>query len=411
MTFRIDPVPPTGRLSVGVTTSQLVDSSRGEMFSDEIPPRRELALQIWYPAAPTANAKPLSGTSAFPWGSLICPPKSMAVSEYPHFFERIVDLVQIRSDVLKWPKLTGEINSHSFPHTPLMKAASPYPVILFSHGNGGFLAQTSYLMEELASHGYVVIAISHTYNAWLTSFPDGRIIPADFEHPIYKAIEEQYSNSQAILEQIKKNDSLSFRQQRSKELYHDGEYKKLMPNYFELLQTRCDDLRFTIDELHRLENNANWRFAGALDLGRLAVLGYSLGGEAASQTCVIEERIRAGVALDSDLWGNMFGQSIKQPFFCIYAESNERDTEYVDRTSAIIIGGTKHASFSSNAYWWESQGRTDIKGTLATSRCHEITRQYVLAFLNHYLNTITDDILNEATVTIPEVRYLAAPLV
>jgi DUF1680 family protein len=44
MTIRIHPIPPTGRLTVGVTTYQLIDPSRGEMFSDEIPQRRELAL-------------------------------------------------------------------------------------------------------------------------------------------------------------------------------------------------------------------------------------------------------------------------------------------------------------------------------------------------------------------------------
>ena len=281
-------------------------------------------------------------------------------------------------------------------------------VVLFSHGNGGYVAQTTYLMEELASHGYVVIAIGHTYNGWLTVFPDGRIIPASFDHPVYKTIDEEVLKTRPVLDDIKKGDSSSYRQARYQEVYKE----RPGPTYFEFLQHRVDDLTFVIDELHRLDNDPNWILAGVLDLSRLGVLGYSLGEETASQLCVTEQRVKVGVALDSDLWGNMFRQSVKQPFYSIYAESNEvRDTEPDNQTSAVVIGGTKHASFGSNSYWWESQGKLDVKGSLATARCHEIVRRYVLAFFNHHFHDMTDSILKEESVTMPEVSYLVSPLV
>ena len=50
-----------------------------------------------------------------------------------------------------------------------------YPTILFSHGWNGFAAQNSAQMVELASHGYVVLGIQHTYGAIVTVFPDGRV--------------------------------------------------------------------------------------------------------------------------------------------------------------------------------------------------------------------------------------------
>lgn len=40
----------------------------------------------------------------------------------------------------------------------------PYPAILFSHGNGGVRAQSFYLTEYLASHGFVVVAPDHVGN-------------------------------------------------------------------------------------------------------------------------------------------------------------------------------------------------------------------------------------------------------
>jgi len=40
-------------------------------------------------------------------------------------------------------------------------AGGPYPLVIFSHGFGGFRAQSTYLTEHLASHGFVVMAADH----------------------------------------------------------------------------------------------------------------------------------------------------------------------------------------------------------------------------------------------------------
>lgn len=411
MTFQIRPASPTGKFQVGVTSYQIVDTSRTETFLDDPTQKRELPLQIWYPAAPTQDARTLAGKSALPWGSLICPPESMATEGYPQFFKQIVELVQIRAESLNFPKLMGEISSHSYPHAPVLKTAAPYPVVLFSHGNGGFIAQTSYLMEELASHGYVVVSIGHTYNTPVNVFSDGRIVPTNFDHPLYKAMNEEFKNTKKMLDEIRKSDSPSIRRQRITELHMHGDVQALLPAYFTIWKTRCQDMTFTIDELHRLAKDPDWIFAEAVDLNRLAAIGYSLGGEAVSQTCVTEPRIKVGVALDSDLWGYLLGQTVSQPFFCICAESNPLDIDYEHEVHSIVLHGTQHASFGTGAYWWEAQGKTDLIGTLGTARCHEITRHFVLAFLNYYLCNVKDNILDGTTETYPEVSYLSAHLV
>ena len=41
------------------------------------------------------------------------------------------------------------------------------PVMLFSHGYGGIRWQSIFLMEHLASHGYIVVAPNHTHNTFL----------------------------------------------------------------------------------------------------------------------------------------------------------------------------------------------------------------------------------------------------
>ena len=54
--------------------------------------------------------------------------------------------------------------------------------IIFSHGLGGNRTQNTVIMEELASHGYVVIAIEHAYDANISIFNNGDI--ADYRSGI-----------------------------------------------------------------------------------------------------------------------------------------------------------------------------------------------------------------------------------
>lgn len=122
-------------------------------------------------------------------------------------------------------------------------------------------------MEELASHGYVVLAIGHTYNTPVNVFSDGRIFPSNFAHPLYKAMNQEFEQSKLMLDEIRKSDSPTIRRQRITELHMNGDIQALLPAYF------------TIDELHRLAKDPDWMFAEALDLNRLAAIGYSWEGK------------------------------------------------------------------------------------------------------------------------------------
>ena len=48
---------------------------------------------------------------------------------------------------------------------PPDRAGAPYPLVLFSHGMGGCAAQHVFINENLASHGYVVVAPDHRESA------------------------------------------------------------------------------------------------------------------------------------------------------------------------------------------------------------------------------------------------------
>ena len=53
-----------------------------------------------------------------------------------------------------------------------------HPLVLLSPGFTNSRSTLTALAEDLASHGYVVAGIDHTYESFATAFPDGRVAGA-----------------------------------------------------------------------------------------------------------------------------------------------------------------------------------------------------------------------------------------
>ena len=58
---------------------------------------------------------------------------------------------------------------------PVERGRRPRPVILFSHGAHDHRSDTTTVVQELVSHGYVVATVDHTYDAF-TQFPGGPVL-------------------------------------------------------------------------------------------------------------------------------------------------------------------------------------------------------------------------------------------
>ncbi len=131
---------PTGEHPVGTVILHLVDAARTETLSDRAVAPRELMIQIWYPAAH-------AGTR------LIYRP-----ADETEFKKRHLSLVR----------------THAAPGVPVAAAQMQYPVVIFAPSWTGRRDQNTVQVEELASHGFVVVGIDHPYSTALTVFPDGR---------------------------------------------------------------------------------------------------------------------------------------------------------------------------------------------------------------------------------------------
>ena len=138
---------PTGQYSIGTTKFYLQDVYREEIYSEDKFDYREFMVRAWYPAENT-NRK--------------------SVLKYLEGYN--IDTLKYFWDMFDIPKklfnLIGQVETHSYIDAPLSGDKITYPVIIFSHGYGlGVPELYTFISENLASHGYIVLSITHPYES------------------------------------------------------------------------------------------------------------------------------------------------------------------------------------------------------------------------------------------------------
>ncbi|OLZ52612.1 acetylhydrolase [Amycolatopsis coloradensis] len=135
---------PEGPFPIGVRTLHLTDQQRADPWMPE--KRRELMVNVWYPAVPLGRA-PLYMTNA---------ESAAAVAG------RKLDLP---------PDTLSKVRIHSRENAPSLPGRRP--LVLLSPGAGNNRITLTSVAEHLAAQGFVVAGIDHAYEAWATEFPDG----------------------------------------------------------------------------------------------------------------------------------------------------------------------------------------------------------------------------------------------
>ena len=362
------PVPsvlkPGGPFVVGNKTTVLVDSFRKELYSGKDEPRKFM-IELWYPAN-----QPAPGTKMAPWmpeAKIVAP----AIADYiqlPHFFLDHLTLAK----------------SSSYENIPPNRNSGPYPVLIFSHGWNGFRQQSTFLMQELASQGYIVVAMEHPYGARLTVYPDGSIAP----------------NNPAALPKGKP----------------DNEYEaagRILVNQW------AGDISFALDYLAQLnQDDPQGQFNHLLDLDKIGVFGHSTGGGATIEFCGKDPRCKAGLTLDAFMRPvslTVLDNGTRQPFFYMFSElwPFERNTElfnrYYSHTSpenhVVTIMGADHYDFSDLPALSPLAPQLGLKGPINGQRVQKIITTYVLAFFDQQFKSIPTNLLTGPQADYPDVRY------
>ena len=158
------------------------------------------------------------------------------------------------------------------PDAAVLTSTRRLPVVLFSPGLTGVRGQNTGWAMDLASHGYVVVALDHPYDSAAVLRRDGSIV-----RTTVTATGDDAEDNRAA---------------------------------DRLTAIRAADLRFVLDELHRVGGprapgeppvdipEGLTHLVGRLDLNRVAVAGHSIGGAAALLAAGHDPRMRAVVNLD-----------------------------------------------------------------------------------------------------------------
>jgi dienelactone hydrolase len=325
---------------VGTRLLRLVDVNRADPYMGQ-GTNRELMVRFWYPASLAQGCQPAAYTSARIW---------------TYFAE-------LRRVAL--PKVT----TNSCWNAPM--AGGAHPVVVFTHGYTGTFTDYTYLFEDLASRGYVVASVDHTYEATAVEFPDGRMV---------RSVVGSYLGNSAKGDERTETFAVT---------------------------VRLDDLKFVVNELERLNAGNNNPLAGRLDMSRLALAGHSLGGLTALLGVQQDPRFRAGVILDGVL-PDFVAVGTQTPMLVLTAGNDgwgENDCRLWNGLRgprvAVNLNGAEHVT-PSDAVWL---ARYAIKtGSLGPEKTITAIRSYVAAFLDANLRGLpASRLLSGASRAYPEV--------
>jgi pimeloyl-ACP methyl ester carboxylesterase len=231
-------------------------------------------------------------------------------------------------------------------------AGGKHPVVVFTHGYTGTFTDYTFLFEDLASRGYVVASVNHTYEATAVQFADGRLAKS--------LVGSRFATAPQLDDK-----TVSF-----------------------AVAARIRDLKFVMDEFQRMDSDPKDAFRGRLDLGRVAVAGHSLGGLTAMLGLEMEPRFRAAVSLDGITPGALFGSTGK-PVLLLFAGRNAWDQQTCHVWNqlqgprvALNLKGADHLTPSDAVWLARGAVRT---GSMGMEKTVEAIRKYVADFLDSNL--------------------------
>jgi len=313
---------PTGVSRIGTLSMRLVDPHRYDPYHAH-GVKRELMVRFWYPGAISRECRLAEYASPKVWAHV------SQISGFP--------LPRVRTNSCLEAPIT----------------AGAHPVIIFSHGYTGMFTDSTFLFEDLASRGYVVASVAHSYETTAVVFPDGKLIESVFGS------------------------------------YLKGDTMRLDDGSLRLARAvRLGDLQFVLDELQRL-NSETSPFTGKLDTSRIGVMGHSLGGEVSISSLEHEPRIRAGVLLDAVISDESSVGSGK-PVLILAAGREEWSEEECSLWShlrgvrfAVNLNGAEHFSVS-DAIWLSSAlpGFSVGTGTMGAAKTIAAVRNYIAVFFD-----------------------------
>lgn len=345
---------PSGDFLIGVNYIVVTDNSRKELFDNSQNSYRNLTIKVWYPADLKTDYEP-----------------------YLENADTVIKSWQFSEDY-------RNLITHSSKEVPISQREISYPILIFSHGWGEHFSQNTILMEELASHGYVIFSIAHHYECKFSFYPDGLFFNMEMNSTRFNLLLQEQQNPNAMS---------VFQKMFTAKTEYDRlnifiETNNLMPTLMkESPKYWAEDITFFINELHKI-NETNLIFKGKLDLNRIGVFGMSMGGMATNEVCVSDSRIKAGVNIDGGLFGPIIDKTLNIPFMFL---NSQRFSGYGDLflskskniCYSVTIMNSDHYNFTDYALFPIQSTRQ--LGSIEATKPIEIMNSLILAFFDKYI--------------------------
>jgi dienelactone hydrolase len=179
----------------------------------------------------------------------------------------------------------AHVVTHALNAPPVAPGA--HPVVLFSPGLTELRSDDTTLDTDLASRGYVVVAIDHPQESAIVEFPGGRVIRGSFTD----------SSDPAASARLRAA----------------------------AVRARVRDVAAVVRALPAIDRGA--RFRNRLDLAHIGMFGFSIGGATTDEAMHSIPQIRAGVDLDGSLYGRSVTTPLYRPFLLLARDGHSTATD------------------------------------------------------------------------------------
>ena len=371
---------PTGPYGVGTRVYSWTDPTRPEPFTADPGDHRELVVQLWYPTTGQGAPQPYLDSS---------------------------EPIRVLAKRLHVPaSLLGNVEhapTHALRDAPASEGR--FPVLINPAGLLVFRDASLFWIEELASHGYVVVGLDQPGTAAATLLSGGRVI---------RAIDEPVFDRYMPL-------ALSHASDQSPALNGVALPGGVIPFL-------ADDLRFVLSQAEILDHN-DPILAGHIDTGRAGAFGMSLGGYVAPEACYRDQRLRACLAVDAGKTVAVARNGLVQPLMIIgrdadvmraerskaggwpepeiaHTVNSQRALYEHNRADAyfVTMNGMFHVNWTDAPIWSPIVRWIGLAGPIDPYRGFAETNAYTLAFFDLYLKGIPSPLLDETPTPQPDAR-------
>lgn len=337
---------PHGAYSVGRQAFTVVDDAREERWGPAPGGPRRIAVTVWYPAHAGYVGTPS------PW------------------IGDADDVIGAVAERLRLPEFTlghlRTVTTAAADDAPV-SADAPFPMVIFSHGWSGATFLHTDQLVELASHGYVVVGIDHTYAA-LASVLDDHVAVLDVTSLPADPDDDEFVAAGA------------------------------------LISTFSADVERVFSAV-----TGQLAISDIIDPTRIALTGHSTGGGAAIMTC---SRVRwCDAVVGADPWveplpDDLVGDGLDVPLLSIRSEewtdtdndARLRRLHAASRGSEgrISIAGSQHQDFTLVPAVVRAGEVLGMHGPNADDT-HVLAVDWTRRFLDHHLRGIGTDPLDAPT--------------